>query len=159
MVQPSYVCPTQDFQLSQWRKTHEGKWNALSLSEMHQVFNSTTGQIFLKCGMKIHGPQNCIELNLVTTWSFLWCHLGAKISNLTQEISQEFTVTFTQHIHAPLRTNLNLVFLHAEVVGAAGHVGQRADKVVAALKWRIQQHCTHLLHFLQPQNRFFSHSK
>ncbi len=104
-MQPSYACPTQDFQLSQWRKTPEGKWNALSLSEMHQVFNSTTGQIFLKRGMKIHGPQNCIELNLVSTWSFLWCHLGAKISHLTQEISQEFTVTFTQHIHAPLRMN------------------------------------------------------
>lgn len=48
---------------------------------------------------------------------------------------------------------VNRVFLHAEVVGAAGHVGQRADEVVAALKWGIQQHRTHLLHFLQPQNR------
>lgn len=53
------------------------------------------------------------------------------------------------------RADLNLVFLHAEVVGAAGHVGQWADKVVAALKRWIQQHCTHLLHFLQGQ--FFTH--
>lgn len=50
------------------------------------------------------------------------------------------------------RADLNPVFLHAEVVGAAGHVGQRTDEVVAALKRWIQQHCTHLLHLLQPQN-------
>lgn len=50
------------------------------------------------------------------------------------------------------KVDLNLLFLPAEVVGAAGHVGQWADKVMAALKWWIQQHGTYLLHFLQPQN-------
>lgn len=46
---------------------------------------------------------------------------------------------------------MNPVFLHAEVVGAAGHIGQRTDKFMAAQKWWIQQHCTHFLHFLQQQ--------
>lgn len=48
--------------------------------------------------------------------------------------------------------DLNRLLLRAEVIGAAGHVGQRTDKVVAALKWWIQQHCTDLFHFLQPGN-------
>lgn len=43
-------------------------------------------------------------------------------------------------------------FLRAEVVGAAGHVGQRTDKVVAALKGWIQQHGAHLLHLLPRQH-------
>lgn len=46
---------------------------------------------------------------------------------------------------------MNLVFLHAEVVRTAGHVGQRTDKFMAAQKWWIQQHCTHFPHFLQTQ--------
>ncbi|TNN42100.1 hypothetical protein EYF80_047714 [Liparis tanakae] len=44
------------------------------------------------------------------------------------------------------------LFPHSKVVGAARHVGQRADEVVAALKRRIQQHRTHVLHLLQPGN-------
>jgi len=57
-------------------------------------------------------------------------------------------------------TSIQLL-LHAEVVGAARHVGQRADEVVAALKRRIQQHRTHVLHFLQPGNtqRRVSHER
>lgn len=49
-----------------------------------------------------------------------------------------------------LNMQIWLFSLPAEVVGAAGHVGQRANGVVAALKWWIQQHCTHSLHFLPP---------
>lgn len=38
--------------------------------------------------------------------------------------------------------------LPAQVVGAAGNVGQRADQVVAALERRLQQHGTNLLYLL-----------
>lgn len=38
--------------------------------------------------------------------------------------------------------------LPAQVVGAAGHVGQRADQLVAALERGLQQPGTHLLHLL-----------
>lgn len=72
---------------------------------------------------------------LVTPWHFIKGHHQDEIIWIRSEWA-----------------DLNLVHLHAEVVGAAGHVGQRADKVMAALKWWIQQHSTHLLHFLQPQN-------
>lgn len=43
--------------------------------------------------------------------------------------------------------------LPAQVVGAAGNVGQRADQVVAALERRLQQHGTHLLYLLQTHTR------
>lgn len=44
------------------------------------------------------------------------------------------------------------MFLHAEVIGAAGHVRQRTDQLVAALKGRVQQPGTHLLHLLPSQH-------
>lgn len=44
------------------------------------------------------------------------------------------------------------MFLRAEVIGAAGHVRQRTDQLVAALKGRVQQHRTHLLHLLTSQH-------
>ena len=68
------------------------------------------------------------------------------------DFSDLLTFFIKGHQHSKIiARNLNLLFLHAEVVGAAGHVGQRADEVVAALKRWIQQHGAHLLHFLQPQ--------
>lgn len=73
-------------------------------------------------------------MHLVTPWLFIRGHHQDKEWNVSP------------------RADLNPVFLHAEVVGAAGHVGQRTDEVVAAKKRWIQQHCTHLLHLLQPQN-------
>lgn len=44
------------------------------------------------------------------------------------------------------------MFLRAEVIGAAGHVRQRTDQLVAALKGGVQQPRTHLLHLLPSQH-------
>lgn len=44
---------------------------------------------------------------------------------------------------------LTLACLQAEVVGAAGHVRQRTDKLVAALEGWMQQPVAHLLHLLR----------
>lgn len=51
---------------------------------------------------------------------------------------------------------LKPAFVRAEVVGAAGHVRQRTDELVAALKGWIQQPRAHLLHFLPRQPTILS---
>lgn len=49
---------------------------------------------------------------------------------------------------------VSCVTLPAEVVGATGHVGQRADKVVTALKGGAEEHGADLLHSLHRDRKW-----
>lgn len=81
---------------------------------------------------------------------------GVLAQHLTDRISAGSRAAARQQRGKPSETGnsdggagLTPACLQAEVVGAAGHVGQRTDKLMAALEGGMQQPVAHLLHLLR----------